>query len=192
MNAYSTYSDQELATLLKEGDAFAYTEIFNRFQPLLFLHAIKKVHNEEEAKDMVQEIFTDLWLRHTDFNPARNLAAYLYTCVRNKFVNLLQHQHIRARYVDAFKDFMVSVAVPADEGMMEKQLANIIESEINALPGKMRQVFLLSRKEEKSYKEIALELNISEETVRKQIKNSLKILRTRLGFIHYLVFLFWY
>lgn len=192
MTVYSAYSDQELAALLKEGDAFAYTEIFNRFQPLLFLHAVKKVYSEEEAKDMVQEIFADLWLRHADFKPERNLAAYLYTCVRNKFVNLLQHQQIRARYVDAFQDFISADVLPADEAMMGKQLQHIIETEINALPEKMRQVFLLSRREEKSYKEIALELNISEETVRKQIKNSLKILRTRLGLIQYLILLFWH
>lgn len=192
MTVYSAYSDQELATLLKEGDALAYAEIFNRFQPLLFLHAVKKVDSEDEAKDMVQEIFADLWFRRTDFNPERNLAAYLYTCVRNKFVNLLQHQQIRVRYVNSFKDFINANVAAADEAMMEKQLQAIIEREINALPEKMREVFLLSRREEKSYKEIALELNISEETVRKQIKNSLKILRTRLGLIKYLILLFWH
>lgn len=192
MRLYHTFSDAELSYLLKEGNQLAYIEIFNRYQPLLFLHASKKMRNEEEAKDVVQEIFMDLWLKHTDFNPERNLAAFLFTCVRNKFVNLLQFKEVRLRYVQSFKDFANQNTALSDEPIREKQMSDLIEREINALPAKMRTVFIMSRREYKSYKEISDELGISEETVRKQIKNALKILRARLGLIHYLILLFWH
>lgn len=192
MRLYHTFSDAELGSLLKGGNQLAYVEIFNRYQPLLFLHALKKMHNEEEAKDMVQEIFMDLWVKHTDFNPERNLAAFLFTCVRNKFVNLLQFKEVRTRYVRSFRDFAAESTDRSDEPIREKQMLALIEEEINALPAKMKAIFLMSRREYKSYKQISDELGISEETVRKQIKNALKILRTRLGFIHYLMLLlFW-
>lgn len=132
------------------------------------------MHNEEEAKDMVQEIFMDLWVKHTDFNPERNLAAFLFTCVRNKFVNLLQFKEVRARYVESFRDFAVESTDRTDEPIREKQMLALIEKEINALPAKMKAIFLMSRREYKSYRHISDELGISEETVRKQIKKCFK------------------
>ncbi|MNL67317.1 RNA polymerase sigma factor [compost metagenome] len=65
----------------------------------------------------------------------------------------------------------------------------MIEKEIAALPQKMREVFELSRKQNLSHKEIAEQLGISEQTVSKQVTNALKILKTKLGLMLYLVFL---
>lgn len=192
MTSYNNLTDIELTALLNDGDELAFTEIFNRFQPLLFLHTLKKVPDEDEAKDILQEIFTDLWVRHKDISAEKNLTAYLYTCVRNKFVNRLQHQQVRASYAASFTNFVTQNPETADAVIREKQLSAIIEQEINALPPKMKAVFVLSRHAHKSYKEIAEELNISEETVRKQVKNSLKILRTKLGLVLYLLMLLWY
>lgn len=181
MAVYSRYSDQQLIELLRDGDKLAYTEIYNRYQPLLFLHAAGKMGDEQEAKDVIQEIFTDLWIRREELQVKSSISAYFYTAVRNKFVNLLQHQAVRNRYKDSFQQFISQASELPDGLILEKQLAESIEMEINALPEKMRKVFVLSRKEHKTYKEIALELGISEETVRKQIKNALKILKARLG-----------
>lgn len=158
MRLYHTFSDAELGTLLKEGNQLAYIEIFNRYQPLLFLHASKKMRNQEEAKDVVQEIFIDLWLKHTNFNPERNLAAFLFTCVRNKFVNLLQFKEVRTRYVQSFKEFAMQSTDLSDQPIREKQMSDLIEREINRLPEKMREIFLMSRREYKSYKQISDEL----------------------------------
>lgn len=181
MEVYSRYDDQRLTELLRMGDSMAYTEIYNRYQPLLFLHAVGKMRDEQEAKDTIQEIFTDLWSRRAELYVRNNISSYLYTAVRNKFVNQLQHQAVRTRYKDSFQHFISQSPELPDALILEKQLAERIESEINALPEKMRQVFVLSRIQHMSYKEISAELDISEETVRKQIKNALKILKTRLG-----------
>jgi RNA polymerase sigma-70 factor (ECF subfamily) len=69
----------------------------------------------------------------------------------------------------------------------EKQLAAIIEREIAALPPKMREVFVLSRKEYLTHKEIAELLGISEQTVSKHVTNALKILRVKLGAVAYIL-----
>ncbi|HEY0272531.1 MAG TPA: sigma-70 family RNA polymerase sigma factor, partial [Chitinophaga sp.] len=72
-------------------------------------------------------------------------------------------------------------APPPDYRVREKQFMEMIEREIAALPPKMRVVFEMSRKSDYSHREIAAHLDIAEETVKKQIKNALKILRNRLG-----------
>lgn len=192
MHTYKKLGDNDLSALVGKGDELAYLEIYNRYQPILFLHAVKKFRDEEEAKDVVQEIFADIWLRRNDFKLQSNLVAYLYTCLKYKFVNKLQHQEVRNRYLSSFQGYIDKSSTYSDYLIREKQLSEIIANEIDKLPPKMKAVFLLSRNEHKSYKEIAEELNLSEETVRSQIKNSLKLLRERLGIFIWLFFIIFY
>ncbi|MDO7743049.1 MAG: sigma-70 region 4 domain-containing protein, partial [Pedobacter sp.] len=78
----------------------------------------------------------------------------------------------------------------ADHRIRERDLATIIEKEISCLPAKMREVFELSRKSHLSHKEIAILLDLSELTVRTQVKKALRILRLKLGLLIYLLILF--
>jgi RNA polymerase sigma-70 factor (family 1) len=192
MSVYSSFSDQELTVLLREGDKTAYTEIFNRYNSLLFVHAFKKLQNREEAKDVVQEIFVKVWATREDFMPKNNLAGYLYTCVHHKILDLFARQRTTNNYIGFLQQFLDESKDSTDHLIREKQLSAIIEREIAALPPKMREVFELSRKKQLSHKEIASHLNISEETVKSQVKNALKILRVRLGMISFLFFLIYF
>jgi RNA polymerase sigma-70 factor (ECF subfamily) len=189
MSVYSSFSDQELTTLLREGDKTAYTEIFNRYNSLLFIHAFKKLQNREEAKDVVQEVFVKVWATREGFVLKTNLAGYLYTCVHHKILDLFAHQKTATKYIGFLQKFLDESKSNADHLIREKQLSVIIEREIAALPPKMREVFELSRKKQLSHKEIAEHLDISEETVKSQVKNALKILRVKLGVISFLFFL---
>ncbi|QIL37835.1 RNA polymerase sigma-70 factor [Pedobacter sp. HDW13] len=181
MDIYRDYSDQELCSLLKEGDRPAYIEIYKRYNSLLFLYAYKKLRNREEAKDAVQEVFIQLWNRHLHLSFNSSLAGYLYQSVRNRALNIFAHQQIEQKYIDSLNDFLGTHASDTDYLIREKEIAALIDNEINALPPKMRQVFLLSRKEHKTYKEIAAEMNISEDTVNTQMKRALKTMRDKLG-----------
>ncbi|WP_317131262.1 RNA polymerase sigma factor [Mucilaginibacter frigoritolerans] len=181
-----------MTTLLREGDKAAYTEIFNRYNSLLFLHAFKKLQNREEAKDVVQEVFVKIWATREEFVLATNLAGYLYTCIHHKILDLFAHQKTVTKYTGFLQHFLDESKGNTDHLIREKQLSLIIEQEIAALPPKMREVFELSRKKQLSHKEIAGHLGISEETVKSQVKNALKILRIKLGMISFLFFLIYF
>lgn len=189
MGAYSKISDVELTTLLSSGDRLAYTEIFNRYNGLLYLHAFKKFRNREEAKDIVQEVFAMIWTKREEMTPKSNLSGYLYTCMHHKILDWFGHQKIEARYVQHLQVLMEENKGTTDNLVRERQLFEIVQREIAALPPKMRQVFEMSRYQHLSHKEIAATLNISEETVKSHVKNALKILRVKLGLSVMLVFL---
>ncbi|PWS30405.1 RNA polymerase sigma factor [Pedobacter paludis] len=189
MYSYNSLSDSELAFLLSKNDEKAYTEIYNRFFGLLFIHASKRLNDEEEAKDVVHQLFETLWLKRGQLEQHGNLSAYLYTAVRNRILDVFAHQKVEHKYVDSLQSFLDQDHVLTDHLVREKQMASLIEQEINALPPKMRTIFLLSRKENKSHKEIAIELGLSELTVKTQVKNALRILKSRLGIFVYLAFL---
>lgn len=192
MADYSKYSDVELVALLKHSDKGAYTEIYDRFQPLLYVYACKIVKEEDEAEDIVQEVFIYLWDKRESFHFTSSLSAYLYTAVKYKFMNLLDRKKVRADYSASMQRFINAGEYITDNYIREKEFITLVESEIALLPEKMRQIFLMSRKQNLSNKEIADKLNITEKTVRNQVNTALDKLRVRLGLFKFLLFLIFY
>lgn len=187
MKTYISYTDQELTALLRNGDRQAYAEIYNRYKFILHNHAWNKIRDREEARDALQEVFTKLWLKRETLDIGDNLSGYLYNSVRNHILNLIARKAVQAKYIDAIKDFTEQHEVLTDHRVRENQLKELIDREIANLPPRMREVFELSRKQHLSHKEIADMLGTSEETVKKQISNSLKVLRVRLGILVYIL-----
>lgn len=180
MAAYSNYSDQELSKLLKNGDEFAFTEIHRRYYGLLYAHASRRLSERDEIKDILQEIFLYLW-HNREQNFTGHLSGYLYTAVRNKIFNIYKHNKIKSDYMESLQDFLTNSEPVADEILREKELVQVIEKEVANLPPKMRLIFELSRNSHLSHQEIADQLGISPQTVKKQVANSLKTLRVKLG-----------
>lgn len=180
MLAYQSYTDNELVELIKKDDHDAFAEIYIRYSGLLYTHAYKILHKRDEVKDIVQEIFTILWNKRNHFILETNLAGYLYVAVRNSVIKVISKQKIKSKYFSLLETSINEGSIIADHLIREKQLTEIIEKEINELPSKMRQIFNLSRKSYLTHKEIAKDLNLSEKTVKKQVNNSLKILRIKL------------
>ncbi|WP_230383794.1 RNA polymerase sigma factor [Pedobacter endophyticus] len=189
MHPYHLCSDRELALLLTKGNEQAFTEVYNRFYGLLFIHASKRLNDDEEAKDVVHQLFESLWLKRAQIDPDGNLSAYLYTAVRNRVLDVFAHQKVENKYVDSLQHFMDQDHVRTDHRVRERQMAALIEQEIDALPPKMREIFILSRKANKTHREISEELGLSELTVKTQVKNALRILRSRLGAVVYIAFI---
>ena len=190
MYAYQNFTDQTLLTLLKQGDKEAYTVIYDRYKNLLYNHAYKKLGDPEEVKDVLQELFTNLWNKRADIPVAMNLSGYLYAGVRNRVLNLLSHKVVENKYLTSIQRNSPEEDYSTDLAIREKELADLIQKEIDQLPPKMREVFLLSRKENLTHQEIAGQLAISEQTVAKQVTNALRILRLRLGSLFILLFIF--
>jgi RNA polymerase sigma-70 factor (ECF subfamily) len=189
MHAYQSFTDQTLLTLLRQGDKGAYTVIYDRYKNLLYNHAYKKLGDPEEVKDVLQELFTNLWNKRADIPVAMNLSGYLYAGIRNRVLNLLSHKEVENKYLSSIQRFTPQEDHSTDLAIREKELADLIQKEIDQLPPKMREVFLLSRKENLSHQEIAGQLAISEQTVAKQVTNALRILRLRLGSLFILLLL---
>ncbi|MCR8559395.1 RNA polymerase sigma-70 factor [Mucilaginibacter sp. BJC16-A38] len=190
MEIYTNLPDNELIKLLQSGDHSAFKEIYERYIFILLNHAYNKTRNREEAKDLVHEVFTHLWAKHDAIDPAINLSGYLYTCVRNAFLNQVAKKEVQSRYLLSLEQFAAQGPVIADHRIRERQLMDLIHHEIESLSPKMREVFKLSRREYLSHREIAERLDISEQTVSKHVTNALKILHVKLGAFIYLAWFY--
>ncbi len=180
MSIYHKCSDYDLFELFTKGDDRAFAEIYERYKGPLFMHSYRILENEEEAKDVLQELFTALWSKREQIHLQSSLSAYLYSATRNRVLDLIAHRQVKQRYIDSLSDFISSGTCITEEHLREKELASMIEKEVSLLPERMRLIFELSRNHDRSYKEIAEELNISDKTVKKQVSYALKILRERL------------
>lgn len=189
MAGYSKYSDQELTEFLRDGDRMAYTEIYNRYDRLLYLFAYKRIGNREEVKDIIHEVFLSLWINHEHINLTYSLTTYLHSAVRNKIIDLIARKQVSFRYIETFNYFVESGQNTTDHLIRHNELQALIEKEVQALPQKMREVFDLSRKSNYSRKEIAEELGLSEQTVKSHMQHALKILKVKLGSLLVLVFM---
>ena len=189
MPGYSGYTDSELATLLKQGDQSAYTELFERYKGVLYAHAYRLLEDHDEAADVIQDVFLTLWQKRLSLNVSSSLSSYLYVAVRNRIFKLFARKKVAERYTESLQRFRVQDRNYTAEKVLERELAAIIEREVDALPEKMREIFLLSRDETRSYKEIGEQLDISEKTVRNQVYNALRLLKVKINFLLTLFFI---
>ncbi|MDO3628245.1 RNA polymerase sigma factor [Mucilaginibacter sp. BT774] len=176
----SSLSDKELLVILQEDERDAFEEIYRRYWSLMYMHALKMLRDEDDTRDVLQDVFTSLWLNRGTIDLNSNLAGYLYTCTKNKVLDMIAKQRVRVNYLDSLSSFIEANNNRIIDTITEKELAQALENEIKQLPDKMRQIFEMRMHKHLTYKEIAAELSISDKTVKKQISNAIKIIRPKL------------
>lgn len=181
MIAYAKLTDAELVALIREGDAYAYTEIFLRYNRLLVAHAYRLLADRHGARDVVQDVLLTLWQKRETFRLVSSLSAYLYTATRNRIFDQFSHQEIVNRYADSAMHFVEQGHTPSDDRVIEKELTALVEREIKLLPENMRAAFILRKQQELSYPEIAGQLGISEAAAKQQVYNAVKALRLKIS-----------
>ena len=187
--------DRPTALSVKESFDSIYINNFSR----LFLFAKEYVLFDEEAENIVQDIFLMLWEKREALRVDVSLTAYLFTLVKNKCIDFLRHQMVEQMYSENVKheyNEELNVKLFALESFdhnfsSEEDIETLLRNAIDKLPERCRLIFIKSRIEGKKYKEIAEELNLSVNTVEGQISIALKKLREELkDYLPLLFFLF--
>jgi RNA polymerase sigma-70 factor (ECF subfamily) len=187
--------DRPTALSVKENFDSIYINNFSR----LFLFAKEYVLFDEEAENIVQDIFLMLWEKREALRVDVSLTVYLFTLVKNKCIDFLRHQMVEQMYSENVKheyNEELNVKLFALESFdhnfsSEEDIETLLRNAIDKLPERCRLIFIKSRIEGKKYKEIAEELNLSVNTVEGQISIALKKLREELkDYLPLLLFLF--
>ncbi|WP_336828414.1 RNA polymerase sigma-70 factor [Sphingobacterium multivorum] len=165
-----------------------FTQLYEENWVKLYVHVFRMLDDRDEARDIVQEIFTNLWDRMERLEIEHSYHAYLFRSARNLVINRIASQDVGRKYEHYLEHAAPSLEIMPDELLREKELAAQIDQAIEKLPRKMALIFKKSRFEQRSYREIAAELEISEQTVKKQISNALTVLRKKIRTI----FIFFY
>lgn len=165
--------DQLLIRKIRRGSTHHFQLLFDRHWSRLYHIANNALDDPEDAADVVQEMFIDLWKRRAALDVS-NPAAYLYQCVRFGIARKLK-KNISRRTEEIFDDIVTYGDLTSD--LEYRDLVSYVEGKIDELPDKCREVFRLSRFAQLSNKEIAEKLGISVSTVENQINKALKTLK---------------
>lgn len=171
--------DIQLIERIKAGDQKGFDALFRKYYKYLVVTAYQYVKDDHQAKDMVQEIFCDVWQRRTDV-VIENPKAYLRRAVVNKcLANIRKNSKIS--YEDEMVTFDNSSRKFVDEEIDFNDANQLIKKVVESLPTRCKEIFKLSRFEQLSHKEIAERLDISVKTIENQMTKALKILRKELS-----------
>ncbi len=169
-------SDTQLVFGLKAGDEDAFRQIYDRYWHKLYRVAVGKVKAIENAKEIVQDIFLDLWLRHADLD-IETLDHYLFSAVKFKVLDYFKHEIVRQNHRDFLTFSQSDADWDTEQEIAYNDLNQSIIACIDQLPPKTKQILELSRLQHKSNMEIADLLGISHRTVEYHIAQGLQNLR---------------
>lgn len=172
------FTDQGLITAMKNGDQKAFEELYDRYWPEVYSMIYRRVNDREVTKDIVQDIFINLWLYRDRIMAERSLAPWLNVTARKQAISWYRKQLSTKQREGQYQDSEVLVP-PSSTEFEAKELQDLLDREIEKMPVNMKQSFQLSRYENKSIREIASELCLSEQTVRNNISMALERLRTQ-------------
>jgi len=179
MPNHKEYNESSLLAELREGSVHAFEKIFKRHWESLYGSARTKLRSHEEAEEVIQAIFTNLWEKRESLL-ITNLTYYLNTALRNRILNMIRDKIPQARYWDYYKVFIPQHQNITDQIVAFDELNDAVELAVKNLPEKSRQVFKLSRLEGRSNAEIATLLKVSEKAIEYHLTKSLKELRVHL------------
>lgn len=181
MNAYKGYDDHHLLELLKAGDETAFNEIYSRYAPKILYQISQMLREQDVAKDLAQELFITIWNKASNIRTGANLAGYLYVAAQNSVLLYMRRGKFKSDYLTSLATYHDQIAEEFEQEPDVEKMYALVQREIQNLPPKMKLIFELSRRPDLSYKDIAMQLGIAENTVKKQVSNALHIVRNNLG-----------
>ena len=169
--------EREWLQALKEGKETALQRIFNHYYKYLVVTGYNITGDNEKAKDLVQDVFFELWKKRDKLDIQSSLKSYLRRAVVNRSLNYIKTQK-RFDFGDENFDTQTPDQTYSAQKKLEAQdLKSALNQAIDTLPAKCKAIFMLSRYEKLSHKEIAAKLDISTKTIENQITKALKIVR---------------
>lgn len=171
--------ENELILLLKQSNQEAFTTLYKKYWKQVYNFSRLYLTSQSVAEEVVQEVFIKVWESRDFMREGDNFKGLLFIITRNLIFNM----HRKNLNEDFYKMTVLSAmenSYDIEEEIDAKNLGEYIDLLIADLPPRRREIFNLSRKENKSYKEISLLLGVSEKTVENQIGEALKFLRKNL------------
>ena len=178
MRSYTHHTDEQLAELLCAADQAAFTELYSRYWERMVAIAFTKLQSVTDAKEVVQEVFFDLWKRREQLEIRQTFGAWISGAVKYKILTFLARSQRRTDQERSLPE--QPYHNNTEEYQSYQDLRAQLQASVAALPEKCRLVFRLSREQGLSLREIAAQLDISQKTAEAHLTKALKTLRSQL------------
>ena len=172
--------DKLLVSMMKAGNSYAFEKLYFRYCKKLYNFVFGICRNREDAEGLVQLVFMKVWEKRTEIDTELSFSGYIFRIAKNSLLNKIKKKINEKVYLDYLLSRPEDLSNSVEKNINYLELNTEIERLIKNIPEKRRNIFLLSRQEGLTYKEIAAKLNISVNTVNTQISKSLEKLRDEL------------
>ena len=180
MKSLKNVEDEFLFRLVKKDNAEAFTEIYGRYTHQLVRFTVNKLYNLDETEDLVQDVLLKIWIDRHTLDLKGTLKSYLYTVTRNKVTDVFRRRLHQDYYKIVLSGLHTEEAYTVEQLYQVKEFQARLNSYVEELNPRTKEIFKLSREKHYSISEIAIQMNISEQTVKNQLSIALKYLRGRL------------
>ncbi|HKI90254.1 MAG TPA: RNA polymerase sigma-70 factor [Draconibacterium sp.] len=174
-------NDKRLVSRLRNDDVEAFDAIFQKYSDKLFRFSFSLLKNEEDSKEIVQEVFFRIWNKRHEIDSSKSFKSYLFTISYNLIIDQLRLKLKEQQYRKFLQSYFNANSDEIENKVDFESLIKKLEIVVEELPNKRKQIYKLSREKGYSHKEIAEELGLSVKTIENQINLSLKHLKLRLG-----------
>ncbi len=175
------YTEQELISLLRSGSQFAFERLFENYSQKLYRFSLSYLKSETEAEEIVQDVFLKLWENRDKLRNETSFQSYLFTIafndIRKNFNKKARDERYRTEILDFLSDENPSIETNPDfETLVVK-----LESLIDQMPDRRKEIFRKRKQEGKAIRDIAREMEISQKTVENQITEAMNFLKKEFG-----------
>lgn len=184
------HDDQRLVQLLQKGDVAAFDALFGEYSQKLYGFALKYFKNQSDAEELVQEVFVKVWENRRTLKSDLSFKSYLFTIALNQIRKHFNKKATSLKYFESLQNDPEMVDHPSLQNDDYESVFQEINKLIEQMPPRRREIFMKSKLEGKSSKEIAAEMNISAGTVDNQVSEALRFMRSKLNSGNFSLLLF--
>ncbi|PXY46635.1 RNA polymerase sigma-70 factor [Flavobacterium hydrophilum] len=186
MNINASFESETFESF-KKGEEAAFTYFYDKYFRRITSFSIQFVYDQEEAENLAQEAFINLWQNRENIDSLNGIQSFLYTYAKSKCLNLIRHNKVKDKFKNDLlnhkeRELDIEILNSIQFDTLElTELERIINESINDLPPKTREVFIKKRFENKKNAEIAEEMQVTLKAVEAHMTKALKFLKIRLS-----------
>ncbi|MEL7587895.1 MAG: RNA polymerase sigma-70 factor [Prolixibacteraceae bacterium] len=191
MKITSNINDQELIRLLGEGSKDAFRLLYSRYGVRIRRFAYFYLRQDQDAEELVQDVFLKLWDKRTMLDGSGNLRAYIYKIAVNSIYDFIRRKNVE----QAFLEFSRGSAEESDQtwdDIVYQDMLSHLSRLIEKMPDQRRKIFVMSKEKGLSNDEIAAALKLSKRTVENQLYRATSFLKSNLSLDSIVSVLFFY
>lgn len=169
MNSGESHIDAVIVEKLIKGDKQAFKDLFDKYGTRLYQFSIKYLRDKEETEDLLNEVFLKIWENRINLRSDKSFQSYLFTIAYNNIRQRFLKKSREEKYIQIFAEEYLIASGSEDSELDYNTFVEKMNKVIQMLPARRREIFILSYKEEKKNGEIAENLGVSEQFVKKQL-----------------------
>ena len=181
MKNQADISEKTLLSALKNDDVKAFDQLFADYGKRLYHFAYGYLKSREDAEGLVQEVFLKIWKNRDNLNPDLSFKAYLFKIAYHFILEFFEKSNRQRAYQHRLLEEAIEFTDETDERLNYQMLLEKVESLIQKLPSRQKEILLKRKKEGIPVKEIAEQLGISSKTVENHLTEAIKNLKNGLG-----------